>query len=459
MRKMIKPAIAIVLAAMLISCSEGTSGSSDQKALTEFRPDIFLAEGLNQYLSGAENTTEVSFADEYIGNTETSSSTVRTGDNKGTITVSATFDEYEYGDYLVSGTFTYELPISGSAIEGYNVTTAEAAEIVDTRNDSTINLSVSMASEAVAPAFGKVTITDDITTANGIAEPMLPGTEATFSTDVGNITPADIEASIPYTKNEMASDIYSVYLANGPLTQAIFALVADQGQPPYDIALPGDGNRFTANLGSPTDYNVNLTLSSPTHFIAYGNGITYSVHTTGAVDLSATAAESTIEYDNFAASVIISENGTEKAVQSKTIDGTYSGTSMIDGSLRIGNHTYSGDGLRELNGLNIATMYIYYWNYAEIGEDGSFFNDLGAGDYMPQAPSVSGTYDATTGILKGTLSYSGTYPIEAEVNIIGTGDTARATLESFIYNGTTFDAEAVATLNDMVLVASASIGV
>ncbi len=453
MKKTIYLVVAILVMALISACSPNPGSSADTELMKEFHPEEFITDGLNVYLSG-KSSTGLSFTDSFTSSTAVAGAVSRAAEN-GTLTVNAKYEDYKYGNFTVSGTFIYELPVENGAIQGYRVNsdTTDKPSILDTSSEEVteIPLAVSMKGDALAPASGTVEITGNkVSIKEGTASVILPGSDATFTVGSSNQSIDDV-LYVPYTKDQMPEDYLTIYRANIPITSAIAKKVPQTGGT-VDL---GNGNTFTMNITKEPEYiqEIDLSIKNPLQLnVNIGNAV-YSVHTVGSMEAQGTVKASadqssessgTMTYNDFAASITITANGTSTTMQTKSISGSYSYSSMLDisGNLTIGGHRYGKNELHEMISLEMAAMIISSWGTAKIDENGSYFNNLNAGDFMDMY--LSGTFDDKTNILKGTLSFGKEYPLEAKVSISG----ASASIEELTFNGHKYSEEALACIRE-----------
>ena len=185
---------------------------------------------------------------------------------------------------------------------------------------------------------------------------------------------------------------------------------------------------------------TNLEIKSPTHFTTQIGDATYSVNTSGTVSLNTSvyvdmdAQSSQIisysgEYNDFIASIIITENGKSTYLQSKPLNGTFGMTSQEIG---IGSHTYKGSEVYDLSALNVASNFNLY--ISEVDENGDV--DMS----YPQYYQLTGKL--TTGNFKGSLTIMNNhYPFDIYF------DESTDEITRMTFDGTSFDEEAIKYLN------------
>lgn len=455
MKKTIWAVMAVLVIIMSISCGGSPKTSTEAEILADFDPKGFAAAGIEEYFRNPSGTAEASF--------EASFAAVRTG-NSGTATVNASFNDYPYGDYIVTGDFVYTLPVESGKILGYRMETAGSSSptFTDTASGKETQFSVTMDDSALAPAGGDYnTATGTVT--NGTAAPMLSGTEASFTVGNMSVGLGDIPtAEKPYTRNMMAEDLYSLMMANGPLSAYALKLLMAQ--------MPSTGmpeGTFTADLGNGNTYTVTYTENSthaemriinPMDFVVSDStGKTYSVHTNGKVSVvggssvDAYGGSAEVEYNDFVSTIIVTGGSEPETYTSRKVNGTYSmdlsSSEVIDGSITIGNHTYSGASYKELVALYALDMTItQFWHYAVIGEDGSYLNTLGGTEDSPII--VEGNYNDATGTLDGEIRIYGTaFPFIAKAKFTEGGYSTIGTFLDLSYSGVDFTEEDVGYLN------------
>ena len=159
--------VAAVLA-LILSCSPDPGSSAGDQLMKDFQPGEFIAEGLTAYLSGRSSAT-LTFYDSYAEGTATASAAARAV-GSGTLIVDATYTEHPYHNYIVNGTFVYELPVEDGVIQGYRVNSDKenGPTITDTASEDAapISFAVTMGEDALGPAYGKVST-------SGTTAPML----------------------------------------------------------------------------------------------------------------------------------------------------------------------------------------------------------------------------------------------------------------------------------------------
>lgn len=435
--------VAVITLTLLFSCNPSPGSTAGGQMLKDFQPAEFILEGLSAYLSG-EHRTGLSFTDSFASGTTGNDTTARASEN-GTLTVDAIYDEYRYQDYIISGTFVYELPIENGVILGYRVNSdsTDPPTITDTSAGSnTVNsFAISMGDNALAPAYGTLSTSGEkVVSKSGTAAEILPGTDIAFT--IGNDTIGiDDIPSVPYSKDQMPGDYLTVYQANLPITTLIYQKIIESGSNTVDL---GNGNVFTMDTSDPQNQQVEISIKAPMHFTVNMGGTVYSVHTTGTMEAKSygpsTSFTAKMKYNNFASSITTVSNGNTNTIQTKKITGEYSGSFGISGSLTIGNHTYSGAELQEMIALEMASLIITSWGTAEIDADGSYYNNLNSGDFSML--NITGQFDSASNTLTGTLTYSGTYPLEAKVSISG----STAIIQKLTFNGYEYSDEALDNL-------------
>ena len=455
MRKTMWAVMAVLVIIMAISCGGSPKTSTETELLADFDPNGFAAAGIEEYFRNPSGTAEASFKASYTA--------ARAG-NSGTATVNASFSDYPYSEYTVTGDFVYTLPVESGKVLGYRMTTASGSSptFTDSSSGTETLFSISMDGTALAPAGGDYDeATGTIT--NGTAAPMLSGTDASFTVGNTSVCLGDIPtAEKPYTRNMMAEDLYSLMMANGPLSGYALKLLMAQ--------MPSTGmheGTFTADLGNGNTYTVTYTENSthaemkivnPMDFVVSDStGKTYSVHTNGKVSvvggsyMEAYGGAAEVEYKDFLSTIIVTGGAEPETYTSRKINGTYSmdiaSSEVIDGSIIIGNHTYSGESYKELVALYALDMTItQFWHYAVIGEDGSYLNTLGGTEDSPII--VEGNYDEDTGTLDGEIRIYGTaYPFTAKVELTKGGYGYIGTFLDLSYSGVDFNEEEVGYLN------------
>lgn len=455
MKKTLLAVMAVLVIIMAISCGGSPKTSTEAELLADFDPNGFAAAGIEEYFRNPSGTSEASFEATFVA--------ARAG-NSGTATVNADFRDYPFGEYTVTGDFIYTLPVESGKVLGYRMETADGSSptFTDTATGTETPFSVTMDSSALAPAGGDYDAATGTIT-NGTAAPMLSGTDASFTVGNTSVSLGDIPTvEKPYSRNMMAEDLYSLMMANGPLSAYALKLLMAE--------IPSTGmpeGTFTADLGNGNTYTVTYTENSthaemriinPMDFVVSDStGKAYSVHTNGKVSvvggssMDAYGGAAEVEYNDFVSTIIITGSTEPKTYTSRKINGTYSmdltSSEVINGSITIGNHTYSGASYKELVALYALDMTItQFWHYAVIGEDGSYLNTLGGSEDAPII--VKGNYDDATSTLDGESSIYGTaYPFTAKVELTKGGYGYIGTFLDLSYSGVDFTEEEVGYLN------------
>lgn len=450
MRKTIRMLITFTIIAMLFSCSPNPGSSAGGELMKDFQPETFIAEGLTAYLSG-RNVTRLTFSDSF---SESTAKAVSRAAGTGILKVNAIYNEYSYGNFIVSGTFVYELPVEGGVIQGYRVNSD--SENTPTITDTTVETAtptsfiVKMGSSSLAPAYGTISTSGtSVTSKSGTAAAILPGTDAVFTVGNDSVDVDDIPTE-PYTKDQMPADYLEIAKANTPLTLLINAKMKETGATSMDL---GNGNTVSMEIidESTQSSKTEISITSPMHFNVSLNGRTYAVHTQGSLKATATSygtqVSASMEFKDFSSSIILENSA--GTIQTKKISGTYGATMTgISANLTIGNHKYNSADFQEIMALNMLNTTLFMWGYSEIDAEGNYANYLGA---EPETTpiNVTGKFDATTNILEGTLNYLGAYPFTAKISISGSGQSASAIIESLTFNGYTYSDSALKNFRDV----------
>lgn len=433
--KKIRILLFLLIALSLLACQNETSESKESAFVSSFRPDVFVSDTLSKYLSN-EKVTNLTF------DATTSPVARATGDE--TLSVVANFTGYEYdGKYTVDGKLNYTLPVANGEIQGYSVSSDQndVPKIKEGEAENEIPFAVSMSEDELLPAYGTVTSDGSSVSVEGEAFPPLPGNNVSFQIGDETFTPDDLVVEEPYTKNMIAEDLYSMTLAQGPLSKLIMNNATPDESGNISYTLPGKGNTFSQTGGNSGKFTAttNLEIKSPTHFTTQIGDATYSVNTSGTVSLNTSvyvdmdAQSSQIisysgEYNDFIASIIITENGKSTYLQSKPLNGTFGMTSQEIG---IGSHTYKGSEVYDLSALNVASNFNLY--ISEVDE---------AGDVNLNYPQYQLTGKLTSGNFKGSLTIMNNhYPFDISF------DESTDEITRMTFDGITFDEEAIKYLN------------
>lgn len=416
--------------------------------ISDFDANGFAAEGISEYFMNPAGTDEVSFDALY--------SAERSSDDNGTLSVAADFSDYPYDDYTVTGKFIYTVPVENGKILGYRIEVADGSTpVFADGSGSETSFSVSMDESSLAPAGGDYDAATG-TVSGGIAAPMLSGTKASFTIGNESFSIADISPEeAPYSRNMLAEDLYSMMLANGPLSAYARGKLMDQMTSPsdsYSVDL-GNGNIYSMSFDEQTKTGIaSMRIINPMDFLAEDSGgNTFSVHTAGSVivetESTETKATGSVVCNDFVSTIIMTSNGDPEVIQSKKISGTYTldiyGSAIVDGSITIGNHAYAGNEYRELLGLYALEMVVsQFWGFSEIGTDGTYTNTLGASD--DPMIYIEGNYDDSTGVLDADIILFGErIPFRASVDISGGTGTFRA----LAYDGIVFSDDEIGYIN------------
>ena len=310
MRKTALVTISILIAFMFSSCSDSTEDLTEANTLAAFDVTEFASKGINEYFENPQITGEAEFSASF--------SSSRSVNDNGSATILASFRDYPYNDYTVTGDFIYTLPVESGRILGYRMETASGSSpTFKDKKDQETQFSITMDETALAPAGGDYnTVTN--TVSNGIAMPMLEGTEATFTVGTSSISLDDIpKEEEPYNRSMIAEDLYSLMMANGPLSGYAIKLLKEQ--------LPStgmSGGTYTANLGNGNTYTITydaenmsshaeLKIINPMDFIVTDStGRSYSVHTNGKVSVTGGGSaegkgSGEVEYKDFVSTIIV----------------------------------------------------------------------------------------------------------------------------------------------------------
>lgn len=380
----------IVLASvlMIISCAgTGPQNSEAQGFLKEFDPAEFAKAGLEEYFSGTGSET-VKFTPSFL--------TAKSEITSGTLSVTAEFTDHPYSDYTVTGIFKYELPVSNGQISGYRINSENTATIKDSSSVET-GFSIIMGENEFAPAVGTVDVSAETPLiSNAEVFPFLPSSNVTFTvvTESGKISipVSDIQEYEQYTKDMMPEDIFDQYLSSSLVMNAIIADNRDNLQIPGTYPLYGTENTLIVERISetPAVNAIKIEISEPMSFDYATSSAAFHVSTSGTVSIN--QQTQAVSAENYSASVIISENGTNTHYASKIMNGNYSlsSTGSISGSITIGNHTYNGQEYMELSALSMLNTFINQWGmpdnmgnmWSEPDENGNTFIKL-----PPELPS------------------------------------------------------------------------
>ena len=408
----------LLIALSLLACQNETSESKESAFVSSFRPDVFVSDTLSKYLSN-EKVTNLTF------DATTSPVARATGDE--TLSVVANFTGYEYdGKYTVDGKLNYTLPVANGEIQGYSVSSDQndVPKIKEGEAEDKITFVVSMSEDELLPAYGTVTSDGSSVSVEGEAFPPLPGNNVSFQIGDETFTPDDLVVEEPYTKNMIAEDLYSMTLAQGPLSKLIMNNATPDESGNISYTLPGEGNTFSQTGGNSGKFTAttNLEIKSPTHFTTQIGDATYSVNTSGTVSLNTSvyvdmdAQSSQIisysgEYNDFIASIIITENGKSTYLQSKPLNGTFE--------------------VYDLSALNVASNFNLYISEADE-----------AGDVNLNYPQYQLTGKLTSGNFKGSLTIMNNYyPFDISF------DESTDEITRMTFDGITFDEEAIKYLN------------
>ena len=453
MRKTIRMLTALTIIALLFSCSPDPGSSAGGELIKDFQPETFIADGLSAYLSG-RNKKGLTFSDSFSENT---AKAVSKSAGTGILTVNAVYDEYPYENFIVNGTFVYELPVESGIIQGYRVNsdktdTPTISSKANTAAEPT-PFAVTMGNDALAPAYGTVSTTGmSVTSKSGAAAAILPGTDAVFTVGGDKVTIDDVLYE-PYTKDQMPADYLEIMKVNTPLTLLLSAKMKETGTTSIDL---GNGNTFSLEIideNAPAS-KTEISITSPMHFNVSLNGKTYAVHTMGSLKAAATSSgtqvSASMEFKNFSSSMTVISGSSAETIQTKKISGTYGTTAMMDISadLTIGNHKYNSADFQEIMALNMLCTNLSMWGFSEIDAEGNYENYLGS---TPEAAPIyiTGKFDVATNTLEGTLNGIGTYPFTAKVSISGSGQSASAAIESLTFNGYTYSDEAIKNFREV----------
>ena len=458
MRKMLNIMTVAAVLALILSCSPDPGSSAGDQLMKDFQPEEFIAEGLTAYLSGRSLAT-LTFSDSYVEGTATASAAARAV-GSGTLIVDATYTEHPYHNYIVSGTFVYELPVEDGIIQGYRVNSDKenTPTITDTAAEDAapISFTVTMGEDALGPAYGNVSTSGTtITSKSGAAAAILPGTDAVFTVNSDPMTVDDV-LNEPYTKDQMPEDCLSLYQANGPITMLIMEKIRETGSTSGDL---GNGNTFSIDNANPENAQTYINIVSPMSFSVEMNGTTYAVHSTGKMSANGiwngSSLTASMNFDDFAVSMTAIQGNSASTIQTKTITGTY-GASMggLNANITIGNHTYNSEAIQEMLSLNMLNMALSMWQFSEIDAEGNYENYLGA--YEDQTSLylyITGKFDSTDSTLDGTLhSPYGEYTFKAKVSITGSGESASAEMESLTFNGYTYSEDSIKTFQETMAI-------
>ena len=468
----ISKCIFIVLVSILIiaSCSgTGPQNTETVNFLKEFNPTEFARKGLDEYFNGTESGT-VKFTPSFV--------TAKAENASGTLSVKADFTDYPYSGYTVTGTFTYELPVSDGQISGYRINSANTATIKDSSSAET-EFSIAMGENEFAPAVGTVDVSNgNPQVSNAEAFSFLPSSNVTFTvvteSESISIPVSDIQKYEQYTKDMMPEDIFDQYISSSLVMDAIIADNRDNLQIPGTYPLYGTENTLIVERISetPAVNAIKIEISEPMSFDYATSSAAFHVSTSGTVSIN--QQTQAVSAENYSVSVIISENNTNTHYASKIVNGNYSlsGAGSISGSITIGNHTYNGQEYVELSALSMLNTFINQWGmpdnmgnmWSEPDENGNTFIKL-----PPELPSednketlppgyepgsafdISAIYKENEAASSASLSdgkmtilknYS--YPFKADFTL-DNGMTENLTALEF--NNHTFSQEAVRNLN------------
>ena len=471
--KRISKCIFIVLVSILIiaSCSgTGPQNTETVNFLKEFNPTEFARKGLDEYFNGTESGT-VKFTPSFV--------TAKAENASGTLSVKADFTDYPYSGYTVTGTFTYELPVSDGQISGYRINSANTATIKGSSSAET-EFSIAMGENEFAPAVGTVDVSNgNPQVSNAEAFSFLPSSNVTFTvvteSESISIPVSDIQKYEQYTKDMMPEDIFDQYLSSSLVMNAIIADNHDNLKTPDTYPLYGTSNTLTVEketVAGQTIPVIKIEITEPMSFEYSTPHAAFHVSTSGKVSID--QQTQAVSAENYSVSVIISENNTNTHYASKIVNGNYSlsGTGSISGSITIGNHTYNGQEYVELSALSMLNTFINQWGmpdnmgnmWSEPDENGNTFIKL-----PPELPSednketlppgyepgsafdISAIYKENEAASSASLSdgkmtilknYS--YPFKADFTL-DNGMTENLTALEF--NNHTFSQEAVRNLN------------
>ena len=453
MRKLISSFTAIAVLALLFSCSPNPGASAGGELMKDFQPETFIADGLTAYLAG-KTSAGLTFSDSF---SESTAKAVSRAAGTGTLTVNAVYDEYPYKDFVVSGTFVYELPIESGVIQGYRVN-SDKTDVptitgkTDTAAEPT-SFAVTMGSNALAPAYGTISTSGTtVTSKSGTAAEILPGTNAVFRVDGDNVSIDDVLYE-PYTKDQMPGDYLEIMKTTTPLTLLINAKIRETGSTTLDL---GNGNTFSTEIIDMNSQSskTEIAISSPMHFDIMLNGKTFSVNTVGSLKATATSygtqVTASMEFNDFASSMTVISGGSSETMQTKKISGTYSVTMAgLKADLTIGIHRYNSNDFQEVMVLNMLASYLSMWHWADISDDGTYENYLGM-EPEQAIMYIQGKFDSTTNTLVGTLySPYGDYPFVTRVSISGSGTSEMATIESLSFNGYDYSDSAIENFREV----------
>lgn len=456
MRKMLSIMTVAAVLVLILSCSPNPGSSAGGQLMKDFQPEEFFAEGLTAYLSG-RSQTGLAFTDSYATATATASLASKAV-STGTLIVDAIYTDYPYQDYIVSGTFVYELPVEDGVIQGYRVNSDKesAPTITNTASEGAAPASfgVTMKGDTLGPAYGTVSTSGTaVTSKSGMAAAILPGTDAVFTVGRDTITVDDI-LNEPYTKDQMPEDYLSMYQANGPITMLILEKIKETGSASGDL---GNGNTFSVDSTNPEGARTDLNIVSPMHFNVEMNGTTYAVHSTGKMTAKGASAQETFSasmyFDNFAVSMTAIQGGSASTIQTKTITGTYSASmSGLNADITIGNHRYDSKAIQEMMALNMLNISLSMWHFSKTDAEGNYENYLGA-EAGKTPLYITGIFDSADSTLDGILHAPyGEYTFTAKVRITGSGQSASAAIESLTFNGYTYSENSIKTFQETMAI-------
>ena len=436
----------LMILLLLVSCSGNPKTISD----TDFNVNGFSAEGISEYFMNPSGTDKVSFKADY--------SAERSADDNGRLSVVADFSDYPYGDHTVTGKFIYTVPVESGKILGYRIETADGSTPVftDGSTGKETTFSVSMDESSLAPAGGNYDAATD-TVSGGIAAPMLSGTKASFTINNESFSIEDISPEeAPYSRNMLAEDLYSMMLANGPLSAYAKGKLMEQmtsASDQYSVDL-GNGNIYSMSFDEQTGTGVvSMRIINPMDFLAEDSrGNTFSVHTAGSVivesESTETKATGSVVCNDFVSTIIMTGNGEPEVIQSKKISGAYTldiyGSEIVNGSITIGNHTYTGNEYRELVGLYALEMTVsQFWGFSEFEDDGKYINTLGVSD--DPMIYIEGNYDDSTDVLDADIILFGeSIPFRAVVDI---SESGTGSFKALTYDGIEFSDDEIGYIN------------
>lgn len=455
MKKTIYGLMVLLISLAAVSCGGSPKTNTEAELLADFDANGFAAAGITEYFNNPEGTDEATF--------EASFASSRSSADNGTASIKAAFTDYPYGDYTVTGDFIYTLPVQSGKILGYRVETSEDSSPVFKNTTGTETaFSITMDEAALAPAGGDYDATAN-TVSNGIAFPMLSGTDASFTVGSVSVGLDDIPVTEePYSKNMIAEDLYSLMMANGPISGYAMRLIQEQsvssGQSSGTITVDlGNGNTYSVTYDEQSS-QTEMKIINPMDFVMTDSaGRTYSVHTNGKVNLNASGFKSVaggsgdVTYQDFVSTIIITGGTEPKTYTSRKINGSYSmnlaSPGIVDGSIKIGNNTYRGDSYKELLAFYALDMTIsQFWHLGKISDDGTYINTLGGTEDAPLI--VEGKYNKSAGLLDGEIrAYGTTYPFRAEVKLAQREEITTGTFLSLTFNNITFTPEEISYIN------------